>query len=72
MVSGVLNVKNMLAQPSSRKKRRTLAKNRDLLGKFSGNEDEWVKVLRARRRGSLSSKSVEITRTGKRPRPRKR
>jgi hypothetical protein len=44
-VSGVLNVDRMLAQPSSCKKRRTLAEDRDLLGKFSGNEDEWVKVL---------------------------
>jgi hypothetical protein len=46
----VLNVDRMLAQPSSRKKRRTLAKDRDLLGKFSGNEDEWVKLLRAQER----------------------
>jgi hypothetical protein len=40
----------MLAQPSSRKKRRTLAEDRDLLGEFSRNEDEWVKVLRAQER----------------------
>jgi hypothetical protein len=50
LVSGVLNVDRMLAQPSSCKKRRTLAKDRDLLGKFSGNEDEWVKVLRVQER----------------------
>jgi hypothetical protein len=50
LVSGVSNVDRMLAQPSSRKKRRTLAKDRDLLGKFSGNKDEWAKILRARER----------------------
>ncbi len=44
------NVVRMLAQPSSRKKRRTLVEDRDLLGKFSGNKDEWVKVLRAQER----------------------
>jgi hypothetical protein len=47
LVSDSTNVDNMLAQPSSHKKRRTLAEDRDLLGKFSGNKDEWVKVLRA-------------------------
>ncbi len=50
LVSGVSNVDRMLAQPSSRKKRRTLAQDRDLLGEFSGNEDEWVKVLREQER----------------------
>ena len=50
LVSNVSNVDRMLAQPSSRKKRRTLAKYRDLLGKFSENKDEWVKVLRAKER----------------------
>ncbi len=50
LVSGVSNVDRMLAQPSSRKKRRTLAEDRDKLGKFSGNEDEWVKVLRTQER----------------------
>ncbi len=50
LVSGVWNVDRMLAQPISRKKRRTLAEDRDLLGKFSGNEDEWVKLLRAQER----------------------
>jgi hypothetical protein len=50
LVSGVSNVVRMLAQPSSRKKRRTLVEDRDLLGKFSGNKDEWVKVLRAQER----------------------
>ncbi len=49
-VSGVSNVDRMLVQPSSRKGRRTLAENRDLLGEFSGNKDEWVKVLRAQER----------------------
>jgi hypothetical protein len=50
LVSSVSNVDRLLAQPSSRKKRRTLAKDRDLFGKFSGNEEEWVKVLRVQER----------------------
>ncbi len=66
LVSVVSNVDRMLAQPSSCKKRRTLAKDRDLLGKFSGNEDEWVKVLRTQevqleRKEHQNSKNREKT-----------
>ncbi len=50
LVSDSSNVDNiMLAQPRHRK-RRTLAEDRDLLVKFSGNEDECAKVLRAQER----------------------
>ncbi len=50
LMSDSSNVDNMLSQPSSCRKRRTLAEDRDLFGGFSGNKDEWVKVLRAQER----------------------
>jgi hypothetical protein len=49
LASNASSVENMV-QLSSCKNRRTLAKDSDMLGEFSGNEDEWVKVFRAHKR----------------------